>query len=181
MGGIALCQVAVTLTHATGRGPALIGRALFLPEGCAADEEHRELAGVPEQVMFASKPQLADSLIDRAHYLGDPRRVRRRRRSVRPPPAAPRRPPARDGLCDGGPGQPRPLTTGSGRTVTTAAAAGMIPVRVRHRKRTGAGTKGTRHCDRAMLEVTSDGTPGGHSVLLARRHRYTGTLSLYRC
>ena len=36
-----------------------------------------------------------------------------------------------------------------------------------------------------MLEVTSDDTPdghgGGHSVLLARRHRYTGKLSFYRC
>lgn len=39
MGGIALCQVAVTLTYATGRGHALIGRALYLPEACAADEE----------------------------------------------------------------------------------------------------------------------------------------------
>src|SRR5262247_1351843 len=33
--------------------------------------------------------------------------------------------------------------------------------------------------------VTSDDTPGGHdgghSVLLVRRHRYTGTLSFYRC
>ena len=28
VGGIALCQVAVTLTYATGRGHALIGRAL---------------------------------------------------------------------------------------------------------------------------------------------------------
>jgi SRSO17 transposase len=45
VGGIALCQVAVTLTYATGRGQALIGRAPYLPEGCAADEEHRELAG----------------------------------------------------------------------------------------------------------------------------------------
>ena len=70
VGGVALCQVAVTLTFATGRGHALIGRALYLPEGCAADEEHRELAGVPEQVMFATKPQLASSLIDRAHSHG---------------------------------------------------------------------------------------------------------------
>ena len=66
VGGIALCQMAVTLTYATGRGHALIGRALYLPEACAADEEHRELAGVPEEVMFASKPQLADTLLDRA-------------------------------------------------------------------------------------------------------------------
>ena len=28
--------------------------------------------------------------------------------------------------------------------------------------RTGSGTKGTRHYDWAMLEVTSDDTPGGH-------------------
>jgi hypothetical protein len=52
--------------------------------------------------------------------------------------------------------------------------------------RTGSGTKGTRHYDWAMLQVTSDDTPdghgdGGHSVLLARRHRYTGQLSFYRC
>src|SRR6266487_3792468 len=38
--------------------------------------------------------------------------------------------------------------------------------------RTGSGTKGTRHYDWAMLEVTSDDTPdghdGGHSVPLSR-------------
>src|ERR1035438_10443235 len=70
----------------------------------------------------------------------------------------------------------------------------MIPAPAWHRIRTGPGTKGTRHYDWAMIEVTSDDTPGevtgddtpgvhedGHSVLLARRHRYTGTLSFYRC
>jgi hypothetical protein len=77
------------------------------------------------------------------------------------------------------------VTAGSGRTVTAAAAAGLIPACAWHRMRTGSETKGTRHHDRAMLEVTSDDTPGGHgdghSVLLARRHRYTGQLSFYRC
>ena len=71
-----------------------------------------------------------------------------------------------------------PVSTGSGRTVTAAGAAGLIPDRAWHRMRTGSGTEGTRHYDWAMLEVTSDDTPegeaGGHSVLLARRHRYTG-------
>jgi len=77
------------------------------------------------------------------------------------------------------------VTTGSGRNLAAAAAAGLIPARAWHRMRTGSGTKGTRHYDWAMLEVTSDdtpgGQPGGHSVLLARRHRYTGTLSFCRC
>jgi SRSO17 transposase len=184
VGGIALCQVTVTLTYATGRGHALIGRALYLPEGCAADEEHRELAGVPEQVMFATKPQLAGSLIERAQSLG----IRATfvagdevygGRELRP------------GIRQRGMGYVtavranHALTAGPGRTMTAAAAAGMIPVRAWHRMRTGSGTKGTRHYDWAMLEVTSDDTPDGHadghSVLLSRRHRYTGTLSFYRC
>ncbi len=47
VGGIALCQVAVTLTYATSRGHALIGRALYLPAACAADEEHRRQSSGP--------------------------------------------------------------------------------------------------------------------------------------
>ena len=184
VGGIALCQVAVTMTYATSRGHALIGRALYLPEGCAADDEHRELAGVPEEVMFATKPQLAGDLLDRAHSLGiraafvagdEVYGGRQLRRSIR-----------RRGM--GYVMAVRAnhvLTTGSGRAVTAAAAARLIPARAWHRMRTGSGTKGVRHYDWAMLEVASDDTPGGHagghSALLARRHRYTGTLSYYRC
>ncbi len=59
LGGIALCQVAVTLTYAAPAGHALIGRTLYLPEDWAADEERRELAGVPGEIMFATKPELA--------------------------------------------------------------------------------------------------------------------------
>ena len=69
--------------------------------------------------------------------------------------------------------------------MTAAAADRMIPHHAWHRMRTDSGPKGTRHYDWAMLEVTSDDPPGGqpdgHSVLLARRHRYTGQLSYYRC
>jgi SRSO17 transposase len=184
-GGVALCQVAVTLTYATGRGHALIGRALYLPGGCAADEEHRELAGVPDEVLFATKPQLAGALLDRAHRLGiraafvagdEVYGGRELRRGIRP----------REMGYVLAVRANHTVGTGSGRTVTAAAAAGLIPARAWHRMRTGSGTKGTRHYDWAMLQVTSDDTPdghgdGGHSVLLARRHRYTGQLSFYRC
>ena len=34
------------------------------------DEEHRELAGVPEEVLFATKPQLAAALLEHAQSLG---------------------------------------------------------------------------------------------------------------
>ena len=184
VGGIALCQVAVTLTYATGRGHALIGRALYLPEACAADEEHRELAGVPEEVMFASKPQLAGSLIGRAHSRGiraafvagdEVYGGRELRRGIR----------QREMGYVMAVRANHVVTVGSGRTVTAAGAVRMIPAHAWHRMRTGSGTTGTRHYDWAMLEVTSDDTPGGHdgghSVLLARRHRYTGKLSSCRC
>jgi SRSO17 transposase len=69
-GGVALCQVAVTLTYAVPAGHALIGRALYLPADWAADEERRELAGVPDEVMFATKPELADRLLRQAHDRG---------------------------------------------------------------------------------------------------------------
>ncbi len=73
----------------------LIGRALYLPQACAADEEHRELAGVPEEVMFATKPQLAGALLDRAQSAGiraafvagdEMYSGRQLRRSIRQPP-----------------------------------------------------------------------------------------------
>jgi SRSO17 transposase len=184
VGGIALCQVAVTLTYATGRGHALIGRTLYLPEGCAADEEHRELAGVPDEVMFASKPQLAGDLLDRAHRLGiraafvagdEVYGGRQLRRGVR----------QREMGYVMAVRANHALTTGPGRTMTAAKAARVIPAAACHHLRTGSGTKGIRHYDWAMLEVTSDDTPDGHdeghSVLLARRRRYTGTPSFYRC
>jgi SRSO17 transposase len=184
VGGIALCQVAVTLTYATGRGHALIGRALYLPEACAADEEHRELAGVPEEMMFATKPQLAGTLLGRAQSAGiraafvagdEVYGGRELRRGIR----------QREMGYVMAVRVNHVVTTGSGRTVTAAAAVRVIPARAWHRMRTGSGTKGTRHYDWAMLEVTSDDTPGGHddgcSVLLVRRHRYTGQLSFYRC
>jgi SRSO17 transposase len=184
VGGIALCQVAVTLAYATRRGHALIGRALYLPEACAADEEHRELAGVPEEVMFATKPQLAGGLLDRAHSQGiraafvtgdEVYGGRELRRGIRQHAM---------GYVMAVRAN-HTLTAGAGRTMTAAGAARMVPAHAWHRMRTGSGTKGTRHYDWAMLEVTSDDTPEGHddgnSVLLARRHRYTGKLSFYRC
>src|SRR5207249_7276964 len=151
IGGVAPCQVAVTLTYATGRGHALIGRALYLPGARAADEEHRELAGIPEEVLFATKPQLASDLLDHAQSLGiraafvagdevyGGRELRR-------------------GIRQRGMGYVlavranHTVGTGSGRTVTAAAAAGLIPARAWHRMRTGSGTKGTRHYDWAMLQ-----------------------------
>jgi SRSO17 transposase len=188
MGGIALCQVTVTLTFATSRGHTLIDRALYLPGACAADEQHRELAGVPEEVMFATKPELAGALLQGAHQRGigaafvagdEVYGGRDLRQAIR-------------ALGMGYVLAVRAnhtLTLSSGRTLTAARAARLIPNGAWQRMRTGHGTKGSRHYDWAMLEVTGDDAPGGvhgtraagRSALLVRRHRYTGTCSFYRC
>jgi SRSO17 transposase len=83
VGGVALCQVTVTLTFAASRGHALIGRALYLPEGRAADEEHRELAGVPRRGDVRHQAGAGPGAAGPSAPARDPRRVRDRRRSVR--------------------------------------------------------------------------------------------------
>jgi SRSO17 transposase len=59
LGGVGLCQVAVHLTLATPAGHAVIGRCLYLGADWAGDDERRVLAGVPDQVEFTTKPDLA--------------------------------------------------------------------------------------------------------------------------
>jgi len=51
-------------------GHTLLGRALYLPDARAADEEHRELTGIPDEIMFATRPQLAGDLAEHACELG---------------------------------------------------------------------------------------------------------------
>ncbi|AWK84947.1 IS701 family transposase [Azospirillum thermophilum] len=66
------CQVAVFLGYASRHGRALIDRALYLPEEWAADADRRHLAGVPEEVAFATKPKLGRALLERAVAAGVP-------------------------------------------------------------------------------------------------------------
>jgi SRSO17 transposase len=183
-GGIALCQVMVTLTYATSRGHTLLGRALYLPGSRESDDEHRELTGIPDEVTFATKPQLAGGLLGHALELGIRAAIvtgdevyggHDLRRLIR-------------GLGLGyvlavRSNHVAALT--SGRTVTAGQAAAKIPARAWQRMPTGTGTKGIRDYDWAMIAVTGDDTPGdqeeGHSALLVRRHRYSKELSYYRC
>jgi SRSO17 transposase len=71
-GRIENAQVAVYLTYAAPRGHALIDRALYLPKSWTEDPARCAAAGVPAEVEFATKPQLAGELIDRAVAAGVP-------------------------------------------------------------------------------------------------------------
>jgi SRSO17 transposase len=64
------CQVGVFLTYACARGRTFLDRELYLPEVWADDAARRAEAGVPEEVRFATKPQLARRMIARALAVG---------------------------------------------------------------------------------------------------------------
>lgn len=71
-GRIENCQIGVFLAYASPAGHVLLDRALYLPEEWAADAERRTEAGVPEAVTFATKPELARQLLERALSAGVP-------------------------------------------------------------------------------------------------------------
>ena len=71
-GRVENCQVGVFLGYASPKGRAGIDRALYLPEAWANDPDRREAAGVPEDVAFRTKPQLAREMVARALDAGVP-------------------------------------------------------------------------------------------------------------
>ena len=59
-------ESATALTYATRAGHAPIDRALYLPASWARDQERCAAAGVPADLEFATKPELARQMIVRA-------------------------------------------------------------------------------------------------------------------
>lgn len=70
IGGVGLCQVAVHLAAVTTTVKVIIDRVLYLPADWAADEERREVTGVPEEIVFATKPQQALAMVTDALATG---------------------------------------------------------------------------------------------------------------
>jgi SRSO17 transposase len=178
----------VHLAAVTATTRVIIERTLYLPADWAADEERREVAGLPEEIGFATKPQQALSMVAGALTIGIQARWfagdevycgRDLRRGIR-------------ALGLG-------YTVGIAATYQVTDGAGRrwearkLINKVRHeqwmRRQTGHGTKGTREYDWAWLDVRPDDTAvenenenvAGTSVLVARRHRYTGEVSYFRC
>lgn len=182
--GVGLCQVAVHLAVVTASVRVVIDRALYLPKDWAADEERREVAGVPEEIMFATKLRQTAAMVENALELGVKARWftgdevycgHELRRSLR-----------EFGLGYAvGVSHAYPVTDGAGRRWKTGQLINKVQPGQWMRMRTGHGTKGTREYDWAWLDVRADDTPDGHgdgvSALVARRHRYTGEVSFFRC
>ncbi len=65
-GRIENCQIGVFLAYASPRGRAFLDRALYLPQTWAANDARRAEAGVPANVVFRTKPELAQAMLAQA-------------------------------------------------------------------------------------------------------------------
>lgn len=65
-GRIENCQIGVFLSYAVSRGRTFLDRALYLPASWIEDRARCDAVGVPAEVTFATKPQLALQMLQRA-------------------------------------------------------------------------------------------------------------------
>ncbi len=65
-------QVGVFLLYASSKGAAFIDRALYLPEEWTVDRVRCREAGIPDEVEFATKGELAQQMLARAFAAGVP-------------------------------------------------------------------------------------------------------------
>jgi len=65
-------QIGVFLAYASVHGHALLDRALYLPKAWTDDRARCQHAGVPAEQLFATKPQLARQMLQRAFEAGVP-------------------------------------------------------------------------------------------------------------
>ncbi|MEJ8632355.1 IS701 family transposase [Streptomyces sp. MS2.AVA.5] len=190
VGGVGLWQVAVHLAAVTATTKVIIDRALYLPADRAADEERREVAGVPEEIAVATKPQQAPAMVTDAFAAGlktrgfaddEVYRGRELRRGI----------PALGLGYTVGIAATYQVIDGTGRRWEARKMINKVRPGQWIRRQPGHGTKGTRAYDWAWLDVRPDDAPdenenrngkeAGTSVPVARRHRYTGEVSYPRC
>jgi SRSO17 transposase len=172
-GRIENCQIGVFLAYASGNGHALIDRELYLPKEWAEDLARRKAAGIPEEVAFATKPELARRMIARAiaaevpfawvlgdEVYGSDRRLRLDlEQQQRPFVLAIRSNEKLWSRLDDRPGQH-----------AAAALAAALPQEAWQRLSAGAGAKGERFYDWARVRLMRLQQPPWDHWLLVRRH-----------
>jgi SRSO17 transposase len=69
-GRVENCQVGVFLAYATAQGQTLLDRELYLPKEWTEDHERCRRAGIPDDRAFATKPALAQQMLERSFEAG---------------------------------------------------------------------------------------------------------------
>ena len=172
-GRIENCQIGVFLAYASPTGRAFLDRELYLPKEWAADPERRAEAGVPEEVTFHTKPELARVMLERAFaaqvaaawvtgdevYGNDGRFRRWLEGQHRPYVVAVARSHAVWAAMDGG----------APRQVRVDALVATIPAEGWQRLEVGAGSKGPRLYDWACGQLPYLTEEGWAQWVLVRR------------
>lgn len=60
------CQVGVFMSYISDLGHTLIDRRLYLPRSWTEDHNKRKKGAIPEEIEFATKPQLAQQMLSSA-------------------------------------------------------------------------------------------------------------------
>ncbi|MFJ6645925.1 IS701 family transposase [Streptomyces sp. NPDC091290] len=177
-GRIENAQVAVYLVYAGERGHAAVDRELYLPRSWTGDPDRCRAAGLGEDAAFATKPELARTMIERfldaGHHVG----------WVTGDEVYGGNPTLRTALEKRGIGYV--LAVACSAEVPTQAGkfqadrlVKRLPKRAWQKVSAGRGAKGHRFYDWAVIDLT--GPCPGHHQLLIRRNRATGELAYYRC
>jgi len=168
-GRIENCQIGVFLAYASPAGHALIDRELYLPESWTSDRGRCRAAGIPDEVDFATKPVLAQAMLQRAFDAGVPfswvtadeaygqvkyLRVWLEQHDVSHVLAT---------RCNDDVG------TTNGRTGRVDELIAALPANAWRRLSVGAGAHGPRDYDWARLPIRIAWAPGRGHWLLARR------------
>lgn len=180
-GRIENCQIGVFLAYRSMRGHALIDRQLYLPAAWTDDRERCREAGIPDEVGFATKIEMARQMLARAFAAGVP---------------------AAWVTMDEAYGQSKALrvwledhdrahvvatrcnddvvTTSMGRARVDELIA-SLPGRAWSRISAGPGAHGPREYWWARVAIRVFWRPGRGHWLLARRSMSTGELAYYVC
>jgi SRSO17 transposase len=177
-GRIENSQVAVYLVYAGERGHAAVDRELYIPRSWTCDPDRCRAAGLGEVTVFATKPELARTMIER--FLDAGHRVD----WVTGDEVYGDNPKLRTALEERGIGYvlavacSAEVPTNAG-TFRANALVKKVPKRAWQKLSAGRGAKGQRFYDWAVIDL-ADSVPGRRQLLI-RRNRTTGELAYYRC
>ena len=175
-------QVAVYLAYAADAGHGVIDRELYLPQGWIDDPARLKAAGVPDQVGFATKPELARRMLEHALDAGVPAgwvtadEVYGNSPALRGWLEAHQLPYVLAVKAT------EPLLAPRGPSTSAARLADQVPPECWLRISAGQGAKGRRWYGWSRLPLgTAGAPPGWQRWLLVRRSLRTGELAFYLC
>jgi SRSO17 transposase len=163
------CQIGVFLAYTSpGGGHALIDRELYLPAAWTNDPDRSSAAGIPDDVQFATKYQLAQRMIERTRAAGTPFTW------ITADEVYGQAEPLRDYLESEKISyvlavrrtEKVALTPDSSSTAETVVGA---PETQWQRISAGEGTKGPRLSDWSLIQIPSSMNRPGHRYILSRR------------